>query len=162
MLIVPLILELLGWCPIEGENLNSILGEKVRKRKKISIVICFPWRGIIPFVFQSVEEGERERIWRGAVVCRKNISVEFVQGWAMPTPLIHYAATWSWNCEDSFVPLTRGILTNRAWLSEWRFERHSLAIVSFFLCSCFPTVIYICIYLHQSVENDSIFTTRRF
>lgn len=104
----------------------------------------------------------RERIWRGAVVCRKNISVEFVQGWAMSTPLIHYAATWSWNCEDSFVPLTRGILTNRACLSEWRFERHSLAIVSFFLCSCFPTVIYICIYLHQSVENDSIFTTRRF
>lgn len=51
-----------------GENLNSILGEKERKRKKISIIICFPWRGIIPFVFQSVEEGGKGKNLKGS--CR--------------------------------------------------------------------------------------------
>lgn len=49
-----------------GENLNSILGEKERKRKKISIIICFPWRGIIPFV--SVEEGGKGKNLKGS--CR--------------------------------------------------------------------------------------------
>lgn len=45
-----------------------------------------------------------------AVVCRKNVSVEFVHRWAMSTPLIHYAATWlkRWKAPD--IPRIRSYL----------------------------------------------------